>query len=150
MVIDERNIEEKALPGRFMRWLITPEVTGNDRSSMCVIRVLAGQAVKPAHAHPEGDELVYIVHGTGRVMIDGKVTPVQEGCVIFFPQGSIHILQNTGDYRDEGGMLLYARGRHLDLQVLRGRQTAGLTPVRTDRQDGPPASGAFRMRVVFL
>ncbi len=97
MVIDERNIEEKALPGRFMRWLITPEVTGNDRSSMCVIRVLAGQAVKPAHAHPEGDELVYIVHGTGRVMIDGKITPVQEGCVIFFPQGCVHILQNTGD-----------------------------------------------------
>ena len=97
MVIDERNIEEKALPGRFLRWLITPEVTGNQRSSMCVIRVLPKTAVKPAHAHPDGDEMVYIVHGSGRVMIDDVITPVQEGCVIFFPQGSVHMLHNTGD-----------------------------------------------------
>ncbi len=97
MVIDERTIEEKVLPGRYMRWLLTPEVSGNDRSSMCVIRVMPGQAVKPAHAHPEGDELVYIVHGSGRVMIDGEISPVREGCLIHFPQGSIHILQNTGD-----------------------------------------------------
>ncbi len=97
MVIDERNIEEKSLPGRFMRWLITPEVTGNQRSSMCVIRVMPRQAVKPAHAHPDGDEMVYIVSGSGRVMIDGVISPVQEGCVIFFPQGSIHMLHNTGD-----------------------------------------------------
>ncbi len=93
MVIDERTIEEQALPGRYMRWLLTPEETGNDRSSMCVIRVMPGEAVKPAHAHPEGDELVYIVHGSGRVMIDGEVSPVREGCLVHFPQGSIHILQ---------------------------------------------------------
>lgn len=97
MVIDEKNIEEKELPGRFMRWLLTPETTGNQRSSMCVIRVMPGQAVKPAHAHPDGDELVYIVHGTGRVMIDDVLSPVAEGSLIYFPQGSIHMLHNSGD-----------------------------------------------------
>jgi len=30
-------------------------------------------------------------------MIEGVVEPVQEGCAVLFPQGSIHMLQNTGD-----------------------------------------------------
>ena len=30
-------------------------------------------------------------------MIDGVVEPVKEGCAVLFPQGSIHMLQNSGD-----------------------------------------------------
>jgi mannose-6-phosphate isomerase-like protein (cupin superfamily) len=99
MVIDERTIEEKPLPGRYMRWLLTPETSGKRRFFSNVSQPRhARTAVKPAHASSrKGDELVYIVHGSGRVMIDGEISPVREGCLIHFPQGSIHILQNTGD-----------------------------------------------------
>ena len=63
---------------------------------MCVIEVDPGQTVRPAHSHPNGEEIIYIVQGNGRVMIDGVVEPVKQGCAVLFPQGSIHMLQNSG------------------------------------------------------
>jgi uncharacterized cupin superfamily protein len=64
---------------------------------MCVIQVQPGQTVRPAHSHPNGEEVIYIVQGSGRVMIDGEVGSVGEGSAVLFPQGSIHMLQNSGD-----------------------------------------------------
>jgi oxalate decarboxylase/phosphoglucose isomerase-like protein (cupin superfamily) len=29
-------------------------------------------------------------------MIDGVVEPVQAGCAVLFPQGKVHMLQNSG------------------------------------------------------
>lgn len=55
-----------------------------------------GETVRPAHAHPNGEEVIYIIRGCGRVMIDGAVDAVKEGTAVLFPQGSVHMLQNTG------------------------------------------------------
>ena len=63
---------------------------------MCVIEIQPGQTVRPAHSHPNGEEVIYIVQGSGRVMIDGVVGTVKEGSAVVFPQGSVHMLQNTG------------------------------------------------------
>jgi quercetin dioxygenase-like cupin family protein len=64
---------------------------------MCVIEVQPGQTVRPAHSHPNGEEVIYIVQGSGRVMIEGEVEPVKAGCAVLFPQGKIHMLQNSGN-----------------------------------------------------
>ncbi|MDR2932661.1 MAG: cupin domain-containing protein [Oscillospiraceae bacterium] len=96
-VIHEKDIEEKSLPGRAMRWLVTPEKDASKYTSMCVIRVPVGGTVRPAHAHPNGEEIIYIVSGHGRVVIDGKVDDVYEGTAVLFPQNSVHMTQNTGD-----------------------------------------------------
>jgi len=29
-------------------------------------------------------------------MIDGVVEPVKQGCAVLFPQGAVHMLQNSG------------------------------------------------------
>lgn len=94
--VNEEDVKEVALPGRHMRWMLTPENVGAKHLSMCVIRVAPGQAVRPAHSHPNGEEAIYIIRGTGRVMVDGAVSPVKDGTAVLFPQGSIHMLQNTG------------------------------------------------------
>lgn len=96
-IIDETSIEALELPGRRLRWVVTKENTNAQHCTMCVIQVLPGQTVRPAHSHPNGEEVIYIVQGSGRVMIDGTVGPVSEGSAVLFPQGSIHMLQNTGD-----------------------------------------------------
>jgi quercetin dioxygenase-like cupin family protein len=62
-----------------------------------VIRVAPGQKVRPAHSHPNGDEIIYIIRGTGRVMVAGEVAPVREGTTVLFPQGAVHMLHNTGE-----------------------------------------------------
>ena len=96
-LINERDVEEHDLPGRYLKWLISPALTGAKHNSVCVIRVLPGRTVKPAHSHPEGEEVIYIIKGNGRVMVDGEIHTVDEGTAVLFPVGSVHMLQNSGD-----------------------------------------------------
>ena len=96
-IVDEESIEALRLPGRDLRWIVTEESTNAKHCSMCVIEIAPGETVKPAHSHPNGEEVIYILSGSGRVMIDGVVEPMKQGCAILFPQGSIHMTQNTSD-----------------------------------------------------
>ena len=95
-IIDEASIETMHLPGRDLRWVVTQENTPVQHCSMCVIEIAPGETVRPAHSHPNGEEVIYILSGTGRVMIDGVVEPMHAGCAILFPQGSVHMTQNSG------------------------------------------------------
>jgi quercetin dioxygenase-like cupin family protein len=96
-VIHESEVPEVALPGRHLRWVANAETLDPKYLSSCVIRVAPGEKVRPPHAHPNGEELIYIVRGTGRVLVDGAVNPVREGTLVLFRQGSVHMLQNTGE-----------------------------------------------------
>lgn len=96
-IVAESSIEALDLPGRLLRWVVTNENVGARHCSMCVIEVQPGQTVRPAHSHPNGEEVIYIVQGSGRVMIEGEVEPVKAGCAVLFPQGKIHMLQNSGN-----------------------------------------------------
>lgn len=95
-LVHETDVEELDLPGRRLRWLVTRERLNAQHLSVCVIRVDPGKSVKPAHSHPNGKETIYIIRGTGRVWIDGAIDEVKEGTAVLFPQGSVHMLQNTG------------------------------------------------------
>jgi quercetin dioxygenase-like cupin family protein len=95
-VVHEDDVEALDLPGRELRWLVTSGSVGAEHCSMCVIRVAPGQTVRPAHSHPNGEEAVFIISGSGRVMIEGDVQPVRAGSAVLFPQGAVHMLQNSG------------------------------------------------------
>jgi mannose-6-phosphate isomerase-like protein (cupin superfamily) len=84
------------LPGRRLKWLVTTERLASKYSSTCVIQVAPGETVRPAHSHPNGEEVIYIITGSGRVLVDGEVAPVTAGSIVLFPQGAVHMLQNTG------------------------------------------------------
>jgi quercetin dioxygenase-like cupin family protein len=96
-LVHENDIEELDLPGRHLRWLVNKERLNAQHLSMCVIRVQPGQTVKPAHSHPNGEEVIYILTGSGRVYVDGAIDSVRAGTAVLFPQGAIHMLQNSGD-----------------------------------------------------
>ncbi len=96
-IVDETSIEALDLPGRMLRWVVTAETTNAQHCSMCVIEVQPGQTVKPAHSHPNGEEVIYLLSGSGRVWIEGEISAVKQGYAILFPQGKIHMLQNTSD-----------------------------------------------------
>ena len=95
-LVHENDLEEVNLPGRHLRWLVNRELLHAQHLSVCVVRIAPGETVKPAHSHPNGEEVVYIIHGCGRVVVDGAVDVVKEGTAILFPQGSVHMLQNNG------------------------------------------------------
>jgi quercetin dioxygenase-like cupin family protein len=94
--IHEDEVEGLDLPGRNLRWLVNAESLGANHMSVCVIKVAAGDKVRPAHSHPNGEESIYIISGEGRVLVDGEVSPVRAGTIVLFPQGKVHMLQNTG------------------------------------------------------
>ena len=79
-----------------MRWLVAPERVAAEHCSACVIRVAPGEKVRPAHSHPNGEEVIYILRGSGRVLVAGEVAAVREGTAVLFPQGAVHMLHNTG------------------------------------------------------
>jgi quercetin dioxygenase-like cupin family protein len=94
--VHESDVEELALGGRGLRWLVSPDALQANHCSACVITVPPGQKVRPAHSHPNGEEVIYIIRGTGRVLVAGEVSAVREGSTVLFPQGAVHMLHNTG------------------------------------------------------
>jgi quercetin dioxygenase-like cupin family protein len=96
-IIDETTVEELDLPGRHLRWVVNKDNTGAQYCTMPVIRVAPGSRVRPAHSHPNGEEIIYILNGHGRVMIDGEVEPVKAGCAVLFVKGKIHMLENLSN-----------------------------------------------------
>jgi quercetin dioxygenase-like cupin family protein len=94
--LHENDVEALNLPGRNLRWLVNADLLGSRYLSVCVIDVAPGETVRPAHSHPNGEEVIYIITGSGRVMVEGEVSPVTAGSVVLFPQGAVHMLQNNG------------------------------------------------------
>jgi uncharacterized cupin superfamily protein len=95
-ITHEDDVEALDLPGRNLRWMVNSELLGAKHMSVCLIKVAPGDKVRPAHSHPNGEESIYIVSGSGRVLVDGEVSPVQAGNIVLFPQGKVHMLHNTG------------------------------------------------------
>jgi quercetin dioxygenase-like cupin family protein len=94
--VHEDDVVALGLPGRELSWLVAPGALAAANCSACVIRVAPGDKVRPAHAHPNGEEVIYIITGTGRVLVAGEVSPVRAGSVVLFPRGAVHMLHNTG------------------------------------------------------
>lgn len=112
-VIHETEIAELDLPGRRLRWIVGDEGLQAAHCSTCVIRVAPGEKVRPAHSHPQGEEVIYIIRGAGRVMVSGEVAQVREGSVVLFPQGAVHMLHNTGS-EEMKVVCFFAPGANLD------------------------------------
>ena len=93
-IIDESTVEEVALKGRQLKWVITKENSGAQYCSFAVIRVAPHGRALPAHSHPAGEEIIYVLNGFGRVLIDGESEPLKAGCAVLFPTGKVHILEN--------------------------------------------------------
>jgi quercetin dioxygenase-like cupin family protein len=95
-IVHEDDVEALGLPGRQLSWLVAAGALEARHCSACVIRVAPGDKVRPAHAHPLGEEVIYIIRGSGRVLVAGEVSPVRTGSTVLFPRGAVHMLHNTG------------------------------------------------------
>jgi quercetin dioxygenase-like cupin family protein len=94
--IHEDDVTGVDVPGRHLKWLANAEVLGAKYLSSCLIQVAPGDRVRPAHSHPNGEEAIYIISGTGRVLVNGEVSPLRPGQMVLFPQGHVHMVHNTG------------------------------------------------------
>lgn len=56
-----------------------------------------GRHVAELHIHPDAEELVVVMQGTGVAIIDDNSTPVGPGDVVYIGPNQEHELRNTGD-----------------------------------------------------
>jgi quercetin dioxygenase-like cupin family protein len=94
--LHEDDVDGLDLPGRELRWLVARGALEAEHCSACVIRIAPGDKVRPAHSHPQGEEVIYIITGSGRVLVEGEVSRVKAGSTVLFPRGAVHMLHNTG------------------------------------------------------
>ena len=94
--IHESDVDGLDLPGRQLRWVVSNGGIPSAYCSTCIIRVAPGEKVRPAHSHPNGEEVIHVIEGSGRVLVAGEVTAVRAGSTVLFPQGAVHMLHNTG------------------------------------------------------
>ncbi len=55
-----------------------------------------GKSPHPPHQHPE-EEIMVVTEGTGEISIDGKITKVAGGSMMFCGGGTLHGIVNTGE-----------------------------------------------------
>jgi len=89
-IVHESDVQEIQVPGRYLRWIADSHSLQPQFLTSCVMRVLPGETVKPAHSHPQGEELIYVISGNGKVYVDGEVEPLKPGTAVLFQKGSIH------------------------------------------------------------
>ncbi len=54
-----------------------------------------GMSPHPPHQHPE-EELMIIAEGSGEIVVEGKVTKVGPGTMMYCAAGKLHGVKNTG------------------------------------------------------
>jgi len=54
-----------------------------------------GKSPHPPHTHPE-EEFMVITEGTGEISMDGKITKVAPGSMMYAAAGRLHGIVNTG------------------------------------------------------
>lgn len=80
---------------RTMYLMVEPENTGTNAVGMGVEDFAVGGST-PDHAHPNSDEIFFIISGKGRAVVDGISHDVGPGDVVWIPRGIRHQLSNTG------------------------------------------------------
>jgi len=94
-------IDPEALPTMSFDWgvikpLVAADNTDNPAVSLMHVVLLPGQGHE-RHNHPDADEILYILAGTGEQMVDDSTPfPVRPGHAVFIPTGAFHSTVNTG------------------------------------------------------
>jgi len=82
--------------GTVNRRLIGPETVGSESLELLEGTVEPGQGALP-HAHPDLDQVIYMLTGTARAEIDGQSRELGPGDAAYFPKGMPHVFTVIGD-----------------------------------------------------
>lgn len=96
MLIDFKRLDEMTIP-------VMSDGTGtmicrmfnDDRYRIIPTKIHAGGSIGE-HVQESGDDLNYVLSGTGVAVCDGKEEGLEPGVMHICPQGSAHSIKNTG------------------------------------------------------
>jgi mannose-6-phosphate isomerase-like protein (cupin superfamily) len=74
----------------------TITIAQDDTISLLVLRATEGVVIK-SHFHKTHDETVYVIKGTGQMLINDKWVELKPGSLHFNPMGKVHSTKITGN-----------------------------------------------------
>jgi mannose-6-phosphate isomerase-like protein (cupin superfamily) len=66
------------------------------KSQLVLMSIPAGEEIG-SEVHPETDQILFVVDGEAKAVVNGQTTEVEEDGVVFVPAGARHNLINDGD-----------------------------------------------------
>ncbi len=93
--IDRNAIPTDQYDWGIIKWLVTPDKDNADHTlGEVVVRPGLGH---DRHNHPNAEEVLYFLSGTGLQMVDdGEPFEVHAGDVLYIPKGVFHSTKNIG------------------------------------------------------
>lgn len=96
MLIDFNSLNEMTIPGmNGGKGTMSARMFNDDKYRIIPTRIHAGGSIGE-HTQDSGDDLNYILSGTGKAICDGKEEELKSGVMHICPQGSRHSIINTG------------------------------------------------------
>ena len=97
MLIDFNDIKEVTIPGMNNgTGTMTAKVFMDEHSKVISCSVHPGSSIG-LHMHETGDDINYVISGTGKAICDGKEEILKTGTCHICKKGSEHNIINTGD-----------------------------------------------------
>ena len=78
-----------------LKWLCNDELLPGATQTVGICHILPGQR-NPVHYHPNCEEVLYMLAGTGQHSFDDALLDLRPGSSIRIPAGVKHNLSNTG------------------------------------------------------
>lgn len=79
-----------------IKWFVSPATVAGATSSFGEVVINPTQG-HDRHEHPDADEVLYVIEGTGRQTVgDGPEFDIVAGDAIWVPRGTMHSTFNTG------------------------------------------------------
>ena len=85
-----------AQPFGDLRVFLEGQTVGLKSLTVGSLELKAGQSPHPPHQHPE-EEIMLITEGHGEITLDGKVTKVGPGSVMYAGSNHVHGIVNTSE-----------------------------------------------------
>ncbi len=88
--------EIETLPNHTRHWYTKPGMVADTNFFFVRAHFPPGQAHK-FHHHPNMEEIIYVLSGSGEQWVEREMKIVGPGDTIYIPAGTIHATYNTGD-----------------------------------------------------
>jgi mannose-6-phosphate isomerase-like protein (cupin superfamily) len=95
-VISLNDIPAQSLPGRTLRWLVTPNTLGAEKIGLAIMNCPPGETVRPLHVHHDSEEVLLVLGGQGEAWVEGETAHFKAWDAVLFPANLRHIVRNTG------------------------------------------------------
>lgn len=97
MQIDFNKIDSMTIPGmNGGTGMMTAQMYNNDNYRIIPTTIHPGGSIGD-HCQSSGDDLNYIISGTGKAVCDGVEEELKPGVMHICPKGSSHSISNTGE-----------------------------------------------------